>query len=142
MQFCTVLRGLSWFLRKMQMYRWLIQYVKRLVCVVAGKTEPVDSRLAYSKVKCSQFACYYRWAEEKACEGNETCYSRTHVKRCKLVVSDASEFGNMIFCILTSKNQIYSWCSFITETEFTVSRLGLPNDLFGFPPKLKMPYLN
>jgi len=27
------------------MYRWFIQYVKLLVCVVAGKTEPVDGRL-------------------------------------------------------------------------------------------------
>jgi len=28
-----------------------------MFCVAAGKTEPVDGRLAYSKVICSQFAC-------------------------------------------------------------------------------------
>jgi hypothetical protein len=49
-------------------------------------------------------------------------YSRTHVKCCKLVVSDGKDLRNMILCIVTYKNQIYSRCSFISEFEFTVVR--------------------
>ena len=64
-------------------------------------------------------------------------YNRTHAKRCKMVVSDANTLGNMKLCILTSKNQIYSRCSFITETEFTIIMLGLPNALFGLHQNLK-----
>jgi len=68
-------------------------------------------------------------------------YSGTHVKCCKLVVSDANDMGNIIIVILTSKYQMYPRCSIITEIEFTVSMLGLPNALFGFPPNLKMALL-
>jgi len=63
-------------------------------------------------------------------------YSRTHLSVASWLVSYANELGNTILCILTSKNEIYFRCSFITEFEFTVNRLGLPNALFGFPPKL------
>ena len=66
--------------------------------------------------------------------------SRTHVKSCKMAVSEANSLG--ILVILTSKNQIYSKCSFVTETEFTVSMLGLPIALFVFLPNLKVSYLN
>jgi hypothetical protein len=69
-------------------------------------------------------------------------YSGTRVKCCKLVVSDAKDLRNEILCIPTSKNEFYARCSFITEFEFTVSRLWLPNALFGFPPKHKMTYIN
>jgi len=69
-------------------------------------------------------------------------YRRTHVKCCKLVVRDANNLGNIILCILTSKNQIYSPWNFITEIEFTVSRLRLPNAVFGLTSNPKMSYLN
>jgi hypothetical protein len=62
----------------------------------------------------------------------KTGYSRTHVKCCKLVVSDAYDLGNMVHCILTSKNQIYSRCNFTTKIEFTSSKLVHPNALFSF----------
>jgi len=67
-------------------------------------------------------------------------YSRTHVKCCKLVGSVTNDLRIVILCILTSKNQIYSRCSFTTE--FTGSGLLLPNALFRFPPNLKISYLN
>jgi len=44
-----------------------------------------------------------------------------------MVVSDVNILGNMKIFILTTKNQIYSRCIFVTEIEFTVSMLGLPN---------------
>jgi len=68
--------------------------------------------------------------------------SRTHAKCCKWLVSDANVLGIMILCIVTSKNQMYSRCNVTTKIEFTVSRLGFPNALFGFRPKLLISYLN
>jgi hypothetical protein len=122
---------------------WLIQYVKCLVCVVAGKTELVDGRLAYSKIICSSSLVKNIGGRRRTLAREmEPDYSRTHVKCCKLVVSDANDLVNEILCIVTYINQFYSRCSYITEFEFTVSRLWLPNALFGFPPKFKMSYRN
>jgi len=63
--------------------------------------------------------------------------SRTHAKCCKSVVSDANDSGIMKLFIVTSKNQIYSWCNVTIKIEFTLSTLGFPNALLVFHQNFK-----